>query len=62
MRGMTKAGAWFAGGLGVLLMGGMAWSVLQRSPGGDAEAAPVPVCNSVKIVVWDKHSRNSGNV
>lgn len=42
MRGMTKAGAWFAGGLGVLLMGGMAWSVLQRSPGVDAEAAPVP--------------------
>ena len=42
MRGMTKAGAWFAGGLGVLLMSGMAWSVLQRSPGVDAEAAPVP--------------------
>ena len=42
MRGMTHAGAWFAGGLGVLLMSGMAWSVLQRSPGVDAEAAPVP--------------------
>lgn len=42
MRGMTHAGAWLAGGLVVLVMGVVAWSVLHRRPGGQAAATHMP--------------------
>lgn len=56
MRGMTHAGAWFAGGLAVLLMGVVAWSMLHRQPGAQAAATHMPTPPSPRHAALSAHA------